>query len=291
MTANDLYTSVTAQLVAALEGGSLPTWRQPWKAGAAGFLPMRHNDVAYRGANVLILWAEGASKGYASSHWMTFAQAKNYGGSVCKGEKSTAILFCQPVAKATTKADGTEGKDSFWISKTYRVFNSCQCDGLPERFTTRPVHQLDDSQRLAHADTFLGNLGADIHHGTGSAFYHPTLDYISLPDFTTFDRPEAYYATALHEASHWTGHGSRLNRDLKGYGGGKADYCREEIIAELSSVFVCAALGIAPPDLGQHAAYIEHWVKALKEDPRYIFSAASKAQAAADYLHSLQPTA
>ena len=290
MQATELYASVTAQLVAALESGDLPPWRQPWKAGSSGFLPMRHSDVAYRGVNVLILWAEGASKGYSSSHWMTFAQAKDYGGSVRKGEKSTAILFCQPMTKDTVKADGSQGKDSFWISKTYRVFNADQIDGLPDRFTTKPVHQIDQEQRIAHAETFIGNTKADIRHANGGAFYRPSTDSISLPPFETFDNPEAYYATALHELSHWTGHGSRLNRDLKGFGTNREDYSREEIIAELSSVFVCAALGITPPDMGQHAAYIDCWVKALKADPRYIFSAASKAQAAADYLMSLQPS-
>ena len=290
MTAAELYADLTNKIVASLESGNLPIWRQPWSGGKAGFLPLRHNGLHYRGVNVLILAIEGMAQGYASQTWMTLKQANELGGYVRKGERSTVILFCQPMTKNTTRPDGTEGKEGFWISKTYRVFNACQCDGLPDRFLTRSEHQLDEAQRVAHADAFLNNLGAEIHHGGSSAFYHPVLDYISLPGFTTFDRSEAYYSTALHEASHWTGHGSRLNRDLKGYGASKADYCREEIVAELASVFVCANLGIAPPDLGQHAAYIEHWTKALKEDPRCIFTAASKAQAAADYLLSLQPT-
>ena len=290
MTANDLYTDFTARIVSALESGDLPPWRQPW-AGGNAFLPLRHAGQPYRGVNTLILWIEATAKGYSSPYWLTFKQALEYGGAVRKGEKSAAILWCEPKSKQETAEDGTETESRFWISKTYRVFNAQQCDGLPDRYTTKPAHTLDPSQRIAHAETFLSNLGAEIIHGGKGAFYHPTLDYISLPDFITFERPEAYYATALHEASHWTGHGSRLNRDLKGYGTNRADYAREEIVAEVASVFTCASLGIAPPDLGQHAAYLEHWVKALREDPKYIFTAASKAQAAADYLAGLQPKA
>lgn len=289
MTAQDLYSSVTNQIITALESGDLPPWRKPWSGGGA-FLPLRHNSIPYRGVNVLILWIEATTKGFDSPHWLTFKQALDYGGSVRKGEKSTAILWCEPVAKKETADDGTEGESRFWISKVYRVFNAEQCEGLPERYTVKPEPILDSAQRIEHADTFVKNTGADIRHGGGGAFYRPSDDFINLPPFEQFTSPEAYYATALHELSHWTGHASRLNRDLKGFGN-RQEYSREEIIAELASVFVAASLGIAPPSLDDHAAYIAFWVEALKADLKHLFTAASKAQAAADYLQGLQPKA
>ena len=287
MTAKDLYTEVTSQIVNALEAGNLPPWRKPWVAGG-GFLPLRHSGVAYRGVNTIILWIQAELMGYASSTWLTFKQAIEYGGCVKKGEKSTAILWCEPITKKDTADDGTEGEERFWISKVYRVFNADQCSGLPEKFQTKPEHPLDPSQRIEHADTFIKNTAAVIKHAGGSAYYRPSDDTITLPPFESFESPEGYAGTALHELSHWTGAMHRLGR-IKCEKPTKDEYAREEIVAELSSVFVCAALGIAPADMGEHAAYIKHWVAAMKEDPKYLFSAASKAQASADYLFGLQP--
>ena len=288
MTAKELYESVTASIVTALEKGSLPPWRKPWQGGEGAFFPLRHAGQPYRGVNVLILWIQSDAMGYSSPYWMTFAQAKEYGGCVRKGEKSTAILWSQPVTKKETAEDGTEGEDRFWIRKTYRVFSADQIDGLPDKFTSKPIRQIDPAQRIEAADTFIQNTGADIRHGSGGAYYRPSQDYINLPCFECFDNPEAYAATALHELAHWTGHGSRLNRDQKSPTDRQA-YSQEEIIAELASVYVCALLGIELPVMGEHAAYISFWIQAMKENPRYLFTAASKAQAACDFLVNLQP--
>jgi antirestriction protein ArdC len=286
MTANDLYADVTNRIVAALEKGGLPPWRKPWASSGGAFLPLRHTGQPYRGINVIILWVEAETKGFASPHWITFKQAKEYGGAVKAGEKSTPILFCQPMTKKETADDGEETESRFWLSKTYRVFNAQQCQGLPERFTVKePTPQLDPSQRIDQADAYLRNLGADIRFG-GEAFYRPSEDYISLPRFEAFDNPEAFYSTAGHEAAHWSGHPSRLNRPLSRK---RDEYAKEEIIAELASVLLSAQLGIIPPSLDQHAAYLDFWISAMKTDPKYIFSAAAAAQKAVDFLNSLQP--
>lgn len=288
MHANDLYATVTSSIVSDLEAGDLPPWRKPW-AGGNATLPLRHSGVSYRGVNILILWIEAIAKGFCSPYWLTFNQAKEYGGSVRKGEKSTAILWCEPITKKDTAEDGSEGESRFWISRVYRVFNAQQCDGLPEKYTAKVEPILDPAQRIEHAETFVKNTAADIRQGWGGAYYQPTEDFISLPPFEQFESPEAYYSTALHELSHWTGHSSRLNRDLKGFGQGKQEYSREEIVAELSAVMLSAQLGLPLADLKSHASYLEFWLKAMKEDPKYLFTAASKAQAAADYLQGLQP--
>lgn len=285
MTANDLYADVTNRIVSALEKGGLPPWRKPWASSGGAFLPLRHTGQPYRGINVLILWIEAETKGFGSPLWLTFKQAKEYGGSVKAAEKSTPILFCQPMTKKETADDGEEAEARFWISKTYRVFNAEQCDGLPERFTVKQPSNLDPAQRIEQADAYLRNLGADIRYG-GEAYYRPSGDYINLPAFEAFDDPEAFYGTALHEAAHWTGHASRLNRPLSQK---REEYAREEITAELASCLVAAQLGVIPPSLDQHAAYLDFWIQAMKADAKYLFTAASAAQKAADFLNGLQP--
>lgn len=288
MQASELYSSVTASIVAALESGNLAPWRRPWAGGDGAFLPLRHNGINYRGINTLILWIQSDAMGYASPYWMTFAQAKEYGGCVRKGEKSAAILWCEPRTKKTTADDGTEGEDRFWISKTYRVFNAEQCDGLPDKYTAKPVQTLDPAQRIEQADTYVKNTGATIKHGSGGAYYRPSEDLINLPPFEAFDSPEAYHGTALHELAHWSGAPQRLARDLKPSTNREA-YAKEEILAELASCFLAAQLGIEPVTREDHASYLAFWIQAMKADSRYIFAAAAQAQRAADFLTGLQP--
>ena len=271
-----------------MEKGGLPPWRKPWAGGNSGFLPLRHAGQPYRGINSLILFIQSDAMGYTSPYWVTFNQALEYKGSVRKGEKSTAILWCEPRTKTVTADDGTDGEDRFWISKVYRVFNAEQCDGLPDKYTDKAVHTLDPAQRLENADTFIKNTGATIRHGSGGAYYRPSEDIVNLPPFETFTSPEAYAATALHELGHWTGHSSRLARELKPVTHRK-EYAEEEIRVELASVMACAQIGITPPSLDEHASYIDFWVSAMKENPRYLFTAAAQAQRIVDYLNGLQP--
>jgi antirestriction protein ArdC len=288
MNAQDLYADVTNRIVKALESSSLPPWRRPW-VGGGGFLPLRHNGIPYRGINTLILMMESDSKGYASPYFFTFRQARELGGSVKAGEKSTPILFCQPMTKKETAEDGEEAEARFWLSKVYRVFCADQCQDLPERFTVKAAHQLDPSQRIEHADAYARNTGADVRHLEAMAYYRPSGDYVNMPAFELFDEPEAYYSTLCHELAHWTGAKHRLDR-LDAEKRTREDYSREEIYAELASCLVCAQLGIAPPTLDQHAAYLDHWLSAMRQDSKYIFTAAATAQRIVDYLNSLQPS-
>lgn len=287
MQASELYSSVTNQIITALESGSLPPWRKPWTGGGA-FLPLRHNGISYRGINTLILWIQSDAMGYSNPFYMTFKQALEYGGSVRKGEKSTAILWCEPRSKTETADDGSEEESRFWISKVYRVFNAEQIDGLPDKYTVKPSHTLDPAQRIEHADAFVKNTGASVRHGSGGAYYRPSEDFINLPPFESFESPETYYGTALHELSHWTGAPQRLARDLKPSTDRQA-YAKEEILAELASCFLAAQLGIEPVTREDHASYLAFWLEAMKSDSRYIFTAAAAAQKAADYLTNLQP--
>lgn len=282
----ELYDRVTNQIIAALESGTAP-WKKPWVNGG-GFLPLRHNGIPYRGVNVLILWIAAEEKGYGRSHWMTFNQAREYGGCVRKGEKSTTIIYCEPVSRKETAPDGTETETYFWIHKYYNVFNVEQCDGLPQQFdAAKPV--LDPCQRIQHAETFFANLGAKLDHGGSRAFYRPLTDSIQMPPFEFFRTPEAYYSTLGHESLHWTGHASRLQRLPLPLRGGIEDRAMEELLSEIGTSYLSAHLGLMPVEDENRAAYVADWLQSLSNDSKYVFVAAAKAQAAVDYLIGKQP--
>jgi antirestriction protein ArdC len=146
-----------------------------------------------------------------------------------------------------------------------------------------------DIDRLESAESFFARTRASIQHGGSSAFYSLDRDIVQMPELQTFRDRESYYATLAHETTHWTRHESRLNRDLGRKRFADAGYAMEELVAEIGAAFLCADLGITPETRDDHAAYIASWLKVLKDDKRAIFTAASHAQKAADYLHGLQP--
>lgn len=147
---------------------------------------------------------------------------------------------------------------------------------------------IDAAQRIDHAEAFFSATGADIRHGGNSAHYSGRTDHVQMPAFEAFRSPEAYYATLAHELSHWTKHPKRLDRDFGRKRWGDEGYAKEELVAELGAAFLCADLALTPEPGVDHAAYIQSWLKVLKEDKRAIFSAAAHAQRAADFLHGLQ---
>jgi len=161
---------------------------------------------------------------------------------------------------------------------------------LPTHYTaTAEPLALTPLQRIERADRFFAATGADIRHGGDRAFYAEGPDYVQMPPFETFHDAESHAATLAHEITHWTKHGKRLARDFGHVRFGDEGYAKEELVAELGSAFLCADLGITPEVRDDHAAYIGHWLKALRDDRRLIFTAAAHAQRAADYLHGLQP--
>ncbi len=168
------------------------------------------------------------------------------------------------------------------------MFNAEQIDGLPADFYAKPTQPLPLTERVEGAEAFIRRTGADIRHGGNMAFYAPGPDRIQLPPFEAFRSVEAYYATALHELTHWTRHESRLDRDFGRKRFGDEGYAREELVAELGAAFLCADLGIEGEAREDHAAYLASWLKVLKEDKRAIFQAAAHAQRAADFLFGHQ---
>ena len=276
-----LYESVTLSIIADLETG-VPIWVQPWKTKrrtGLGFLPANlATGRTYSGINIPVLWHAAKCAGYADHAWMTFQQALALDAHVRKGEKGTHIVFTKKLSLKGDDDDADGRKIS--MLRGYTVFNVSQIDGLPPKLATpeEVAPAIDDD-----VDRFVAATKADIRHGGSRACFVPSLDIIQLPPRSAFVNIERYYATKLHELGHWSGHESRLNRDLKNRFGTKA-YAAEELIAEMTSAFLCAHLGING-EL-RHASYIDSWIALLKEDNRAIFTAASKASQAADFLRS-----
>lgn len=283
----DLYQHVTDQIIASMEAGT-PAWRKPWTGdkGAAPF-PRRANGEQYRGINVLMLWMEASAKGYRSAYWFTYKQAQEAGGQVRKGEKSATVVKYGTVDRAEEET----GKDrKIPYLKAYRVFNADQIEGLPEQYHGKPADAPRDlgTEADPDLDAFFTATGAEIRTSDDpQAYYHPGDDYIHMPPIATFHSAAGYYATLAHEATHWTGHKSRLDR-LSRFTERKA-YAFEELIAEIGNCLVCASLGLVP-DFDQSAAYLQSWLRALADDKRLIFKAASEAQKAADLLLSATAT-
>ncbi len=288
----DVYTRITDRIVADLEKG-VRTWLKPWSAGNTGgriVRPLRHNGVPYSGINVLMLWAEAVTKDFASPTWMTFKQAVELNAHVRKGEKGSLVVYANAITRTEENESGELEERSIPFMKGYTVFNVEQIDGLPEQYYVKPEITTTPVERIAHAEAFFAATKADIRYRSNQAFYSVTDDYIQLPVIEAFRDAESFYATLAHETAHWTRHPSRLDRSFGRKQWGDEGYAREELVAELSSAFLCADLGLTPEVREDHAAYIADWLTVLKNDKRAIFSAAAHAQKAADYLHSLQGT-
>jgi len=289
---SDVYSRVANKIIADLEQG-VRTWLRPWSADhAIGKIarPLRHNGIPYKGINVVMLWSAAQQKGYSCPLWLTFKQTLDVGGHVKKGETGELVVYADRITRTETDRKGEEVEREIPFLKGYTVFNVEQCEGLPSHYTARPAASaLLPQQRIEAADRFFAATGADIRHGGTRAFYAHAPDYVQMPPFETFRDAESYAATLAHEITHWTKHDSRLARDMGRKSWGDEGYAREELVAELGSAFLCADLGITPEVREDHAAYIASWLEVLKQDKRFIFSAASHAQRAADYLHSLQP--
>jgi antirestriction protein ArdC len=289
----DIYAKITDRIVADLEKGVRP-WVKPWSAAnAAGRItrPLRYNGMPYQGINIILLWSEALARGFASPTWMTFKQSVELGGHVRKGETGSTVVYASQFTKTETDARGDEVERGIPFLRAYSVFNVDQIDGLPDQYHAAPEPVLDPVTRITGADAFFDAAGAKIVYGGTKAFYAPSSDHIQLPPFESFRDAESFVAIRAHETVHWTAPAHRVNRDLSRYHKDRSERAREELIAELGSVFLCADLGIAPeleprPD---HASYLASWLEVLSNDKRFVFSAAAHAQRAANYLHELQP--
>jgi antirestriction protein ArdC len=280
--ARDIYAEVTNALVASIEADpGKPI--MPWNRTGTNEVP---NNIAsgaeYNGVNIINLWVTAQVHGFTTSTWGTFRQWRENGASVQKGQKSTPVIFYKQVTK--DRAD--DENVSYRVLKYFNIFNADQVDGYdPPALadTDEPV------KRISVIDAVIATTGVDIREAGAQAYYSPTDDQITMPESRRFfdtasgTRSENYYAVLLHELTHWTGHPSRCDRDLRSRFGDAA-YAMEELVAEIGSAFFCARLGISSSPREDHAQYLGNWLSVLKDDKKVIFTAAAKAQAAIDFV-------
>jgi antirestriction protein ArdC len=292
----DFRQEVTDRIITMLENGVAP-WQKPWNPAEASVgMPFNPTtERSYRGGNAIHLMATGIRYGYDDPRWMTYKQAADRGWQVRRGEKGTQIEFWEVKAEAKDQRQpdsdagdqtGGEKRGTWLIHRVYTVFNARQIDGLPPY----QPKQRTPFEVAQSGESILENSGAKIKHDQADqAFYNRSADTIHLPAKEAFKDAAGYYGTALHELAHWSGHPDRLARATlnESYRFGDTNYAKEELRAELASVFLAAERGI-PHDPEQHAAYVGSWIKTLREDKNEIFRAAHDASAAADYLLSLE---
>lgn len=268
MNNHSIAQSITDNVIKALEAGTAP-WVKPWNSNGidAPFNPI--SKRYYNGINFIQLSMMPGS----THNWVTYKQAQSVGAQVRKGSKGVHVIYFSPLE---VQDRVTNEVKKIPMLKTYTVFNADQVDGLELPAPTERTM----NESIASCEAFIKAQRAEIKHGGNRAFYVPSADYIQLPELDQFKSSADYYATSLHELSHWTGHESRLNRDFSGRFGNEA-YAFEELVAELGSAMLCAHNKI--DGQLQHASYIASWLKVLNDDPKNILKASALAQKILDF--------
>lgn len=309
----DLYLEVTSKILEEMEQGVLP-WRRPWDLGnvVGGANQLPQNAISqrpYNGINRLMLMMSPMALD-GDPRWCTYHQAQERDWQVRKGSKGTPVFFYKMIELKGAKGhkndddpDITDGKTEAmnWLKgsgggwdgdgqdevrripilRSYTVFHASQIEGIPA-FEPAPRPEREQNWTpIDHAEELIKASGARIVTGGDRACYNPALDCIAMPPREAFHSAEGFYATQLHELGHWTGHESRLARTFGAKG--SAQYAREELVAELASVFMGLETGIEP-QMHEAASYLDSWVNALKEDKKVIFRAAADAHRATEHV-------
>jgi antirestriction protein ArdC len=281
----DKYELVTAKITELLERG-VKAWDRPWHCNGESIYKNLVSGNSYSGINPIICTVDCILNEYESPYFISFKQASEMGWQVMKGAKSTWLRW-----GGSYTVENDEGKEERRTSgKWLSVFNSQLIDDTKADFKIVDAiakfpsqENINPEQRLDKVEEFITKQNAKfLPEGSDRAFYVPKVDAIQLPKFESFTSAESYYATKLHELSHWTGHEGRLARDLSG-SFGSTKYAYEELIAELASAFVCNDLGINS-QLENHASYIDSWIQLLTGDKKSFFKAAAEARKAANCL-------
>lgn len=281
MKTSDLYASVTAEVIRQIEEGT-PPWVRPWKDAKLRGVGMIPSNLVtgrlYSGGNILLLWLAASQRGFGSLQFATYHQVNQIGANVRKGEKATHVIF----TKHGTKKDEESGEDKpMTIVKSYPVFHVSQLDDLDDKYLEPQEEPKAQTMIYGRASDFAKGTGIRIRDGGNKAAYYPGGDEVMMPFANQFESEESYWGTLNHELIHASGHKNRLDRTF-GKRFGDTAYAREELVAEIGSAFLCARLEI--PATFRSASYIDNWLKVLKEDNRAIFSAASYAGQASDWL-------
>lgn len=277
-----LYKEVTDVVIRQLEEGT-PPWVRPWtdaKLRGVGMIPSNLvTGRLYSGGNILLLWMAAHQRGYGSLQFCTYKQVNDIGARVRKGERATNIIFTRHLVK---KDDDTGEEKGGTLVKSYAVFHTSQLEDVESKYLhPQQAEEGISVPKNAEAVEFYRRTGIVIRHEGNKAFYSPAMDVVVMPPFSAFTDEEAYHGTACHELVHATGHQRRLGRTF-GKRFGDEQYAVEELVAELGSAYICARLGYSPSF--RSASYLQSWLRVLKADNRAIFSAASFAGQAADWL-------
>ena len=277
---NNIYKIVTDQIIKKLEHVDPSDFKKPWFC--IGHSPVNLRGTAYRGINHILL----SHSGYQSNIWATFKQWQEKDCFVKKGEKSQLVVLWKFFDETDDNGDAT-GKTGAVMTRYFRVFNSDQVDGEHARAAEQKFKdKLLDHNPIKEAQSFVENYTANERlpvRNSDRAYYAGGIrEHIAMPEIGQFTSPEQYYSTFAHEITHSTGNQNRLSRDMKGRFGDQA-YSFEELVAELGSAMICGSLGLEQQPRIDHAQYIKGWLSNLRGDPKFIISAASQAQKAADY--------
>jgi antirestriction protein ArdC len=293
----DVYTRVTEKVVAGLQKDGLK-WFCPWTKYDLDMPINNKTGKEYKGINILLLSAACAENGYECNEWLTYKQCSDQGGQVKKGSKSEMVIYWQVsfVDKASNwyknedavKAAGLTMADvkKRFAAKWFNVFNIAQCTDIEPMRTARPLDTTNDLTPIERAEAIFNNYPEakrpTLSHGGESAFYRPSTHSVQMPEMNRFESEDAYYATLFHELVHSTGHESILDRDLmNGFGTDK--YAKEELVAEIGSMFLMGLTGLEVRNDNQQA-YVNGWIAKLTKEPKLAISAAQRAMKAVDFI-------
>lgn len=272
-----VYEIITSRIIEKLEEGIIP-WRKPWQS-VEGMPKNLISKKEYRGINVFMLTVQG----YENPYWLSFKQVQELGGNVKKNEKGTPVVFWNWV----NEVDDEGNEKNIPFMRYYTVYNIAQCENIDKSKIPSIPEVHNDFDHIAQCEAVIINMPncPEIQQGKQRASYNPVSDLVSMPRFDSFDTAEGYYSTLFHEMIHSTGHASRLNRlqnNASHFGDG--DYSREELVAEMGAAFLCGFTGIENITINNSVAYIQGWLKALKDDKKLVIMAAAQAQKASDYI-------
>lgn len=289
MNAADIRTTITNTIIESLEAGGIPAWRRPWSAdpNGLGLATSLSTGKPYNGINQLLLQVLAMRRGYQSKWFGTFNQIKQAGASVKKGEKAVQVVLWKPISRERINEKGEEVEDRFLCLRTFSVFSVEQTTAL-DQFRIG-FSQPSDSlfERFESMDRLVAAAEIDLRHGGNRAYYSSGGDYIQMPHRHQFESSETYYQTLAHEMTHWSE--KRIGFDRVKV---ENSYALGELIAELGASFLLAELGLPASDNIENCkSYLDHWLKAMKGDTKFIFRAAATASKAVDFLvsHVRQP--
>ncbi|SDM53721.1 Antirestriction protein ArdC [Catalinimonas alkaloidigena] len=298
----DLYQLITDLMIEKLEAGQVP-WRKPWSN--YGLPKNFYTGREYRGINAFLLHSLPDTPPY----YLTFRQARLLGGHIRKGARAVPVVYwnrsyreAESGRKLTEEQARQHPADAVIVHpylKAYWVFPVTATEGIAWQEAQPQPASAPVLAPLQAAEAIVSGMPCPplVQHEAPQAYYQPARDLVNLPAPALFSRPEEYYSTLFHELIHSTGHRKRLHRvELDELSSGTAamkreSYSKEELTAELGAAFLCGVAGLTPATVDNSAAYLAGWLRALRNDRKFLVEAAGKAQKAADYIRGLTPPA